>query len=246
MSIEIPNIVAELRERYPRCFEPEPTEPPEDRAARERFEGEVRRREDLCRRRREWETIVARFGRRAEDFSLDTFEVTDPAQRTVVDALRRYAGAAAENIAAGRNIVLYGGVGSGKTHLLFGTAREILRREFHTFAWICGAEFAGQCRDVIDNEGTEDSLIRRWARPDVLLLDDPIPAIGPLSPFQAAQLGRVIDARYRALRPTFASMNARSGKQADEVLGAPLVDRLRDNALCLACTWPSHRRPSPN
>ena len=85
-------------------------------------------------------------------------------------------------------------------------------------------------------------MIAELVSPHVLVLDDPLPPNGRLSDYQSAMLYRVVDGRYRNLKPTFVSMNVSGPAEADARLSAPVVDRLRHDALCLVCDWPSYRQ----
>ena len=61
--------------------------------------------------------------------------------------------------------------------------------------------------------------------------------------FEAAMLVRVLDGRNRAKRPVWVSINVRSIREADELMGPAVVDRLRPGSIAAYCDWPSYRRP---
>ena len=81
------------------------------------------------------------------------------------------------------------------------------------------------------------------ANTTLFILSDPLPPGGRLSDYQATMLYVILDRRYRECKPIWASVNTVGRDEADARIGAPLVDRLRDGALVLACNWPSHRKP---
>lgn len=162
-----------------------------------------------------------------------------------MERLGEYVKRAAANVDEGRGIVLYGPVGTGKDHLLHAVAREVVTRvPGTTVEWINGLDWYGEIRDAMgDSQRTEASLIRPLVNAGLLVLSDPLPAFGVLSQHMGAMLYRLVDARYRALRPTFVSLNVQDDNEADSRLGAPTWDRLIDGAYQLFCNWPSFRRP---
>jgi len=155
--------------------------------------------------------------------------------------LRDYSENITENIDQGKGVVLFGGVGSGKDHALVGLAKTALQQG-HTVAWVNGLDLFADLRDAMTDNAPEGDVIDRLTRSDVLVLSDPVPPVAALSPYQASTLLRAIDCRYSDLKPTWVSLNVKSGGEADERMGPAIVDRLRDGSLCYFCDWQSWRR----
>jgi DNA replication protein DnaC len=63
-----------------------------------------------------------------------------------------------------------------------------------------------------------------------------------MTDFMATSLFSVIDARYRARKPTWITLNTETPQEAEFRLGTPIVDRLRDRSLRVFCDWPSWRQ----
>ena len=206
-------------------------------------EEERQRREQSGKRATQWRALVDDAGTRYTDASFETFTVTRPEQGAVVKALQAYAENAADNLQAGRGILLFGPSGTGKDHLLMATARAILRRGLLGFGWATGAKIYRELRDAMDSETPEGRLLSQWTRPGVLIISDPMPPRGALTDYQAATLFDIVNVRYSNCRPTWCSLNVQSSAEADERIGASIVDRLKDGALVAFCNWPSHRRP---
>jgi DNA replication protein DnaC len=188
------------------------------------------------------ERLIGDVGELYRDATLESYEVRNSAQQTVVSSLAAYCQRGRDNVRAGRGIILYGPSGSGKDHLLIGVAKKAIGGGFNVSA-VTGPTLASELRGLIDSGEPEGRFFERYTGPDVLLLSDPVPPGGTLTAFQAEGLYRIVDARYRAKRAIWSTINVSSGAEADQRVGSAIVDRLRDGALCLPCNWPSYRRP---
>ena len=192
----------------------------------------------------EWKKLVFGqdgIGERYKHCSLDSFDVTTDSQKSVVGSLRQFCEGLAGNITAGRGIVLYGPPGVGKDHLLIGMAREVVTI-CKTAYWLNGMDLFAERRENIRRDLPEKDLLREYGKPDVLVISDPVPPWGELKEGQAEFLFRLIDWRYRRLKPIFVSANFKDGPDADSRVGSQVMDRLKDGALCLHCNWESYRK----
>lgn len=192
-----------------------------------------------------WAALTRQIGKRYAKCRVSNFQLSeDPAvaarQQGVIDALRAYGNEIEQNIKAGRGIVLDGQPGTGKDHLLVGLMYAAVGAGF-AVAWRNGMDLFGQLRDAITNGTEERRILSELVKPDVLVLSDPVPPWGDLTQYQGSFLFRLVDARYRNLRPTWVTTNSPGGDDAKQRMGPQVVDRLRDGALCLGCSWPSYR-----
>ena len=195
-----------------------------------------------------WRRFIGGHGTRYGACSFDSYHQSHPAQKAVLDDLRRYAGNLAEHVAKGQGIVLFGPSGTGKDHLCIALARVAVGQD-RSVAWTCGPNLFGAFRSAMSTDTPEDNLIEPLTSPDILILSDPVPPGGTLTEFQAATLYRIVDARYNAMKPTWTTINVGSSSEASERIGAAIIDRLKDGALALHCSWPSFRKsvtPSRN
>ncbi len=215
----------------------------EQRRAREAEERERERRQLI-------KPLAADLGARYAEgrARLENFEVYHPAQAEVLGRLRAIRATWPEALQRGEGLILMGTVGTGKDHLqaalLYDAARHGL-----TVRWFSAQDVFSRLRDAMgagkgDRQG-EDELLRDYERAQVLGISDPVPAVGELSAWNVAQLTRLVDRRYRQLRPTLLTINAADENDAALRLSAPLYDRLRHGAEILLCRWPSYRRRQP-
>lgn len=182
------------------------------------------------------------IGKRYADCTLDNFETTLPEQEQVRAKLREYVSDIRANVDRCRGLVLFGPAGTGKDHLLAAAAKVAICAGIDV-AWRNGRDLAGQFRDAIENnEITEAELLSDLESPEVLILSDPVPPTGRLTEYQGDVMFRLVDARYRAMKPMWVTLNVAGGSEADDRLGSQIVDRLKHDALAIFTDWPSYRK----
>lgn len=192
-----------------------------------------------------WQRIVGLAGERYRDCRISGFIVSDgedfAAQRNVLQRIREFSEGISDHVRNGCGLLLYGPPGTGKDHLMF-ACMKLACKAGASVEWRNGLDWFGQLRDNIDRGVEEAQVVRDLVGCDVLAISDPLPPHGDLSSYQGQMLLRVIDRRYRKLKSTWVTMNVADRAEAEDRMGAALVDRLRDNALALHCNWPSFRR----
>ena len=107
-----------------------------------------------------------------EHMLLKTFEnydtMGDRERKKAKDKIEEYA----EKLPYGKGLYIFGGVGSGKTHLATAIVHKAIRKELKIFY----TTFGDMCRDIRsanDKIGiSEYEAIERYTNPDILLLDD--------------------------------------------------------------------------
>ncbi len=185
--------------------------------------------------------FLAQRGTAYRDCSLANYEIYDDAQRPVTRALEAYADDLGTNIDLGRGLFLYGSSGTGKDHLLAAMARAAIIGFGRRVTWVSGQQLFGRIRDAMNGDYTEESLVVLYSSVGVLILSDPSPIFGDVTPHQANMLYRIVDARGNFGRPTWTTINVESRDEAIRKIGGPIVDRLMFNAVRLKCQWPSYR-----
>lgn len=186
--------------------------------------------------------FLAAVGPRYNACTFDTYQTVSPAQKAALDAVRAYAANIRQHVENGANLLLHGPVGTGKDHLLVSVAREVIAAGIDVH-WINGRDAFGEFRDAMDSgEVTEAGLVKKLVTAPVLAISDPIPPSGALTQYQADILGRIVDGRYRAMRPTWSTLNVIDREEGNARLGAQILDRLRHGSVCVLCNWPSFRK----
>jgi DNA replication protein DnaC len=206
------------------------------------LESRVNERE-LEKRRSEWGSLASDVGRRYADCTLDNFQADTGPQQLALEAVRGYVAQLGANVNAGRSALLLGPPGTGKDHLATAVMRSAVLDHGMTAMWTDGAEFYGGNRDNIDSAKSEAALLARYKTPTMLVLSDPVPPLGKVdSSFQLSMLFRVIDRRYRDMKPTIITLNVATKDEAERRLSPNIIDRLGHGALIVNCNWPSYRR----
>jgi DNA replication protein DnaC len=163
------------------------------------------------------------------------------AKQQALDRLSWYCETMPERLEAGEGLILFGPVGTGKDHLAVCVAREAIRGHGIDVVWTDGTRLFSEIRDGMDLSRTEGSVLEPLERAPVLYLSDPVPPAAELSRFERAVLFRLIDARYRALKPTWITCNFEDAADANSRLSLQVMDRLRHGSVAVDCNWKSAR-----
>jgi len=213
--------------------------------AEQRFDAEIKQDREILDAwkliRKAGNALIDARGLRYADATLDNYVGKLPEQTKIVQQLRDYASNSNELIPQGQNVILLGPKGTGKDHLLMALAKEVLRFSGFTTKWENGCDMHQRFREsATSNRPTASPVFA--PSPDILWISDPLPPSGVLTEFQQSAMFSVIDSRYSNLQPTWISINVENGQEAEQRMGAQTVDRLRHDALVLACNWPSFRQ----
>jgi len=175
--------------------------------------------------------------------ALDKFRVYDPSgrQAAALASMREFIANMEAVLRETRGLVLYGSVGTGKDHLLAAALYHVASAGIPA-AWGSGEQIYLRIRDSMDSGEREEKILDTWLRPVVLGISDPVTPNGALSEWDARVLARLLDCRYRALRPTWLTMNAKDEADAKAILTPLIWDRFQEAAEIIHCYWPSFRR----
>lgn len=190
------------------------------------------------------ETRVARAVRKARFPFVKTIESFDFAFQTSVKhkALGRFLGP--ELISEGRNAVLLGRPGRGKTHLAIAIAYKAIQNgfdaRFETAPALLGRLHKAQ------QAGALDEAMAQYVDPHVLVIDE----LGYLTYGSDAAnfLFQVVDQRYLARRPVLITSNKEPSEWGrvlhDADLAEAIIDRLLERGEILRLAGKSYRQPN--
>lgn len=182
--------------------------------------------------------ITPRFA----DRSFDNF-ITN-AETAKVQALHKcqsYADNFVEHFEAGRNLLLTGNVGNGKTHLACSIAQQVIRQHSAVAVITSAAEIIRVFKGAMERGAgyTDRDVLTELAGFDLLIIDEVGAQAG--TAFELAMLHEVIDRRYNLVKPSVVISNL-NPKALEQYIGERALDRLRENGSLLAgFTWASAR-----
>lgn len=222
--------------------------PADDERDRKILEREQQRDQlqEADRRKSLFSKLIDQCGRRYAECSFDSFTTGNAKQCQVLAMVREYAETLPERIKSGEGMVLFGPVGTGKDHLAISIGIEAVKRHGMEAAHVNGQDWFGRVRDSMDEERgpSEVKLIEQLVRPHLLILSDPLPPFGSVGQHMAMMAYRLVRRRYDNLRPTIVTLNVANEQEAEERLGVPTWDRLRQDAWMVFCNWASYRKPA--
>lgn len=202
-----------------------------------------------CRRDAQLRTLLKRTAipPRFANCTFSSFDVESPEQQTALDACKSYAEDFEQMHSKGVCMVLRGNVGTGKNHLACAIARQVSSKQGYSSLLLTVAEaiqriratWGDRDRQSPQSTETHTEIIERFADVNLLILDEVGRQYG--SDAERINLFEVIDARYRAMRPTMVISNLLPAEIID-YLGRAAYDRLRENGgILVNFDWESHR-----
>lgn len=182
----------------------------------------------------EWERRWAAAGvpKRFRHYRLDTSPLNTPSDRHHVDQVRAWL--ASDPITTGANLLLFGGIGVGKTGLAVGALREL-----HTSG--AGRLLYIGTSALIDalKPGGDDGILTTCQRADVLALDDLGTTRG--TDWERDRLYALINARYEAQLATIVTTNVLLTELAESI-GERIASRLLEGATVVGIGGSDRRR----
>lgn len=180
------------------------------------------------------------LGVRFRHATLKSIEVYHANQKPVLTRLWEIAGEIETYVRGGNGLILHGPVGTGKTHMATSLLRTAAHRGIRT-RYLDAMAFYTEVGDTLKTRWTKTDVMRPFAYAELLLIDDPAPAVG-LSDERARILEELVRVRYTAGKPTWITSNFADEDQAMAMLGAQVWSRLAERAEIIRCAWPDYRR----
>lgn len=170
------------------------------------------------------------------------YRVDNPAMGQALVICQGYADNFGEHYRGGRNLLLCGNVGTGKTHLASSIVQQVIRQLDAVAVITSAAEIIRVFKGSMGRDAgySERDVIAELADFDLLVIDEVGAQAG--TAYELAVLHEVFDRRYQLVRPTVMVSNM-DAKGLGQYIGERALDRLRENkALLAGFTWESERR----
>jgi len=185
---------------------------------------------------------------RQRTYTLESLEMTDGNRAAVVTAMR-YANRVTEIVSGGKRVsglYIYGGVGTGKTHISAGIAVESLRKGISVRIGTV-QDILDKIRSGYDGGDLQNRIVDIYKSVGLLILDD----IGkePPTPWATATLYSIVNHRYEEMFPTVYTSNYslsdlanRLASKSEVQTARAIADRIADTCVPLEIKGESWRK----
>ena len=129
---------------------------------------------------------------------------------TAYESCLKYSKGIIDNVKQGRGLLLYGPVGTGKTHLVAGIIDYIARIKKRQFPgniiFITMINLLAELRFSVQEQGKTESLIREFQKCSLLIIDDF--GTEKETDWTAETIYKIINYRYEELKPIIITTNS--------------------------------------
>lgn len=177
---------------------------------------------------------------RYESATFEGYRATVEGQKRAFAVLKDYADRFAEHRAEGRSLLLTGGVGTGKTHLMIAVLKQLVEGGFRP-RYLSLYDYVASVRETWRRgaEKTEREVITALTEYDLLLLDEV--GVQAFSENEIMLVHLLIDGRYQRRLPTVVASNF-DAKGIEAAIGERAMDRLREGGgRAIVFDWKSYR-----
>ena len=195
----------------------------------EKQQAEIRKNEEILRRR----LIASKIPERYYAASFESF-VTNGNNQTAKEKMRRYAEKFPEYYQKGMGIYLHGNCGSGKTYLACAAAHVIMAQGYG----VMYQNASDICDETSANFGVLPDVYKNAT---LLILDDLGAESENKSDSRKATIYKLIDCRYRGLKPTIITSNLKF-QELEALFDTRISERILENTLKITLAAESFRR----
>lgn len=175
---------------------------------------------------------------------LENWQAHGDKQQTAKQQLEEFASRIEEHTLAGRNLLLYGTVGTGKDHAMVALLHRLNYSGMDplpAMSWLRGIDITATAKEQLGRP-----VHRRYSdewRPAVVAISDPALTGDELLWYARQRLYQIVDDAYADRTSVWLSVNASNRQQLEEMLSPQVVDRVADNCVAIHFDFPSHRKP---
>ena len=173
--------------------------------------------------------------------SFDNYRATTDGQRAALNSVFGYAKTFPQRRAEGRNLILCGSVGTGKTHLATALVRAVIESHTLEAVYSSAQAISLRVRATYDKAVSEDyqKVIAHFARPPLLVVDEI--GVQSNSDHEKRIFYDLINSRYEQMSPTVLIGNMRPN-EFEKWLGIRAMDRLQEGGCDIVqFDWSSYR-----
>ena len=171
--------------------------------------------------------------------TFDQYQANTSLQSEIVYMVREYA-LNSDALSLGRCLMLFGGVGTGKTHLAASVIGEVVNGGKTKPVYTTARDMIRSIRAAWGNRQLDEmEIINRYALADILVIDEIGVQFG--SEAELILMFEIIDKRYGSRLPTVFISNL-SLVEIKQILGDRIIDRIKeDDGLVIEMRWDSKR-----
>ena len=169
--------------------------------------------------------IPPRFAGKTLDNFIETQE-----NKINLAAVKKYVDCLDDNLRAGKGLIMFGGVGLGKSHLSCAIA-EIAINKRHSAMFITASDLVDDVKDAFSSGKSEKIKIQDYTQPQLLIIDE---VLSGCSEYETKTIAKILNSRYENIKSTIiiTNLELKSDNQKDvtlsSLLGDRIIDRLRD------------------
>lgn len=174
--------------------------------------------------------------------TLDNF-IETPDNKTNLAKIRDFIANISMNLSLGRGLIMFGGVGLGKSHLACAIAEAAINKHASAL-FISALDMVDDVQQGFNNGESVKSKIDNYLKPDLLIIDEIVANMGE---YEVKTIGKIMNRRYETKRSTIIITNLCVTSDDKKVItlpmviGARIIDRLRDTSKAIQFTGESWR-----
>ena len=188
------------------------------------------------------ESMIGKAGiaKRFQGKTLENYTAATPAQTKAVSVAARWLSSIGARIASGDSLIFHGSPGTGKSHLAAAIVQGALQAG-RTALYLSAYDLIFALRASYRPDApTFQQEIRNLVYPELLVIDEVGAEVGK-GQEDVGPLNAVIDARYRAMRPTIVISNMKFDDLKSRI-GERMISRLLEGkGVVVAFDWQDYR-----
>lgn len=183
------------------------------------------------------------IGKRFQQRTFDNYKCSTEEQKKCFSDAKKYADNFGDYLSTGMGLILFGSVGTGKTHLAAAIALQLLGDGIPV-VFKTSIDLFSDIRRTYDGEASESKMIDTYNSADLLIIDD----LGKekITTWSASTLFSIINARYERMLPTIFTTNLGYDELPkmlgdDHMRAQAIISRMQETCFSLRMVWEDYR-----